>query len=114
MNRRRLLTNAVTLSVGAAIGASFATLARKAYADEAFVKIELDDPLGSVFGYVHDATKTDVVKYPKRAGAGGATQFCKNCVVYSKQGSDEQWGGCSIFPAKLVNADGWCNAWAPA
>ncbi|MDZ7787112.1 MAG: high-potential iron-sulfur protein [Halofilum sp. (in: g-proteobacteria)] len=23
-----------------------------------------------------------------------------------------EWGGCNIFPGKVVARDGWCNAWA--
>ena len=46
---------------------------------------------------------------PLRFEAG---QACKNCALYSDT-DDAQWGGCSIFPGKLVNADGWCNVYAP-
>lgn len=63
-------------------------------------------------GYVHDATKVDVAKFPKRAGAEGAKQFCYNCLQY-KASAEDGWGTCAIFPNYLVAKDGWCNVWVP-
>jgi hypothetical protein len=73
-------------------------------------QLEESDPAAQALGYVHDATKADVAKFPKRAGPDGATQFCKTCQLYTGQAGSE-WGPCSIFPGKVVNANGWCNAW---
>ncbi len=68
------------------------------------------DPLAVSLGYVANATKTDVKKFPKRASADGKTQFCDNCMFYQK--TDAKQGGCQIFQNKLVAAKGWCNSWA--
>ena len=76
-------------------------------------RVSEDDPSAKALGYKHDATAVDTAKYPRRAGPEGAKQFCDNCKLYSA-GSEEGWGGCSIFPGKEVNAKGWCNAWVPA
>ena len=69
-----------------------------------------DHPTAMAMGYKHDATMVDLEKYPRRAGDAGSQQFCHNCQLY-KAGNKEGWGGCAIFPAKQVNAEGWCNAW---
>jgi hypothetical protein len=79
------------------------------------------DPAGSqatALGYVHDATKTDLVKFPKRKGAEGEKQFCDNCMFYQQgglkaEGMDGEWGKCLLFPDGLVAAKGWCNSWSP-
>jgi hypothetical protein len=68
-----------------------------------------DDPVAKALGYVHDATKVDTAKFPKRAGAGGATQFCNNCLQFAATG--DGWGTCTILPGKRVAAAGWCNVW---
>lgn len=72
-------------------------------------KITLDHPSAKALGYVHVAEDTDVAKYPKRAGAEGATQFCDNCLHYKP--TEDEWGTCNLFPNYLVAAKGWCNAW---
>jgi hypothetical protein len=73
-------------------------------------KLDEADPQAQALGYVHDATKADVSKFPKRAGKEGASQFCKNCQLFTGS-ADAEWGPCSIFPGKSVNANGWCSAW---
>ncbi|MEE4379834.1 MAG: high-potential iron-sulfur protein [Candidatus Competibacteraceae bacterium] len=73
-------------------------------------QLDESDPTAQALGYVHDATKANVAEFPKRSGPDGADQFCRNCQLYT--GSDgSEWGPCSIFPGKVVNANGWCNAW---
>lgn len=72
-------------------------------------KLALDDPQAKALGYVHDATNVDQSKYPRYQPG----QACSNCALFQASG-DEQWAGCSIFPGKLVNAAGWCSAYAPA
>ena len=69
------------------------------------------------FGYYADATKVDITKYPKKAGADGATQDCSNCQLLVKSGIEldgktEKYGICSLFTADGVVAEkGWCNMW---
>jgi hypothetical protein len=71
-------------------------------------RLEESDPQARSLGYVHDATSVDTSRYPQYA----AGQECANCALYVGEDGDE-WGGCSIFPRKLVNARGWCSVWAP-
>ena len=68
-----------------------------------------DDPIAKALAYVHDATQVDTVKYPKRAGAEGATQFCHNCLQFADVGNG--WGTCTVIPGKRVASEGWCNVW---
>jgi len=74
------------------------------------IKLTEDDPTAAALGYHEDATQVDAGKYPRRAGPEGATQFCHNCSLYLGQEGQER-GGCSLFPGKSVNANGWCNGW---
>ena len=69
-------------------------------------------------GYVHDASKVDTTKFPKRAGPEGQKQFCKNCLFMQSaglkaDGQEGAWGKCAIFPMGLVSEAGWCNTWSP-
>ena len=92
----------------AATGAIIATSALPRLANAA-EKVTEDDPTAVALGYHHDASKVDTSKWTKRAGADGAKQLCNNCALYVDQG--DGWGSCSIFQGRLVNGDGWCNAW---
>ena len=71
-------------------------------------KLAEDDAQAKALAYKHDARTVDSTQQPRYQ----AGQACDNCALY--QGADgDTWGGCSIFPGKLVNADGWCNVYAP-
>ena len=75
-----------------------------------------DHPQASALGYHHDATKVDVKKWAKRAGAEGAKQLCSNCQLLVQtglkaDGQEGDWGKCALFPDGLVNVNGWCNSW---
>ncbi len=69
-----------------------------------------DEPLALAMGYKLDATSVDTARFPKRAGDGGATQFCDNCALYAGD-ADAEFAPCSIFQNRLVAGKGWCNAW---
>ncbi len=104
--------------IGAAIAAAaFTPLAGRSLFNVAHAgdlpKVSEADPTAVALGYVHDATRVDTAKYPKRAGEAGASQFCDNCSLYQADAGAE-WGKCSIFPGKLVKGAGWCNAWVKA
>ena len=75
-------------------------------------KLSESDPVAMSLGYKHDASKVDLSKHPRRGEPGAENQHCKNCVLYQGKAGDE-WGGCSIFAGKLVNANGWCATYAP-
>ena len=95
-----------------AVAAAAIVNPKQAFAEGELPKLAEDDPMAIGVGYKHDATEIDTVKYPKRAGEEGAKQLCENCVLYSAE-KDAEWGKCTIFAGKLVNAKGWCTACAP-
>ena len=76
--------------------------------------VKADDPQAKALGYIADAKKVDVKKWPKRAGADGAKQFCYNCQFYQTKEKDPKAtksAPCTLFPGKQVAAQGWCNSW---
>lgn len=75
----------------------------------AFAQAMVDDksPQATALGYVADATKTDVKKFPKYA----AGQVCSNCALFQGKATDAA-GACPLFAGKQVSAKGWCSAWA--
>jgi hypothetical protein len=104
-NRRRFLKHTAQ---GAMLIPLLSVTGQSAWAAE---KLQEDEPTAVALGYVHDATKVDLAKFPKRAGEEGAKQFCDNCSQY--KATEDGWGTCAIFPNKLVAAKGWCNVWVP-
>ena len=70
-------------------------------------KLGESDPAAVALGYKHDGTKVDVKKYPNYA----AGRNCANCQLFQGQASDA-WAPCGAVGGKLVNAKGWCLAWA--
>lgn len=105
MSNSTKFTRRDVLAAGGAIIAS-SIIARSATAQD---KVTEDDPTAVALGYAHDASAVDTAKWAKRAGPEGAKQFCNNCALYQDNG--DGWGACSIFQGRLVNGDGWCNAW---
>lgn len=71
-------------------------------------RLDPSDPQAQSLAYVDDASSLDPDQQP-RFQAG---QACNNCALYvGNEGSE--WGPCSIFPGRLVNAAGWCSVYAP-
>ena len=95
------ITRRVLLLTVAAAGATLAVVAR------AQAKLDEKDPQAVALGYVDDASRADVKKFPKYA----AGQACSNCSLYQGK-AGEATGNCALFPGKQVNAKGWCSAWA--
>jgi hypothetical protein len=90
VNRRDFLK----LSGSTLIGLTLGGVALNANAQE---KLKLDDPTAMALKYVH---KSEV-----------EGKKCSNCLLI--QGEDgQEWRPCGAFPGKLVNADGYCSAWA--
>jgi hypothetical protein len=58
-------------------------------------KVDPSDPTAKALEYTHESSKQG--------------QDCSGCQLW--QGGDDAWGGCAIFPGKLVNANGWCKSW---
>ena len=70
-------------------------------------KLEESDPIAVSLGYRSDASKVDAKKFP----AFAAGRNCANCQLYQGK-AGEAWGACGAVGGKLVNAKGWCVAWA--
>ena len=64
-------------------------------------------PQATALGYVADASKVDVKKFPKYA----AGQLCSNCSLYQGKATDAA-AACPLFAGKQVAGKGWCSAWA--
>lgn len=64
------------------------------------------DPQAVALGYVSDAKRVDVKKYPKYA----AGQMCANCSLYQGKPADKA-AACPLFVGKRVAGAGWCSAW---
>lgn len=67
-------------------------------------KVDEKSSMAISLNYLHDASQSTARK--------DESAICDNCALYSGDGGNE-WGNCSIFPGKVVNANGWCSAWVP-
>jgi hypothetical protein len=88
---------------GALLGSSLA-LPCIARADAA--RLSEDDQAAKAVGYREDATKVDKAKFNTYV----AGQTCKSCSLFQGKASDA-WGGCMLFGAKQVAAQGWCTSY---
>ena len=71
------------------------------------VKLAESDSMAVALAYVSNAAHVDV----KKNSMFKAGQNCANCLQY-KGKAGEPLGTCTLFPGKLVAADGWCKVWA--
>ena len=69
--------------------------------------VDEKDAQPAALGYVTDAKRADVKKFPKFV----AGQHCANCALYQGKATDKT-AACTLFPGKLVAGPGWCSAWA--
>ncbi len=81
------------------------TVARAASAQAA--KLEESDAVAVALGYRHDASKVDKKKFVTYA----VGHDCANCQFFQGKPKDA-WAACTAVGGKLVNAKGWCSAWA--
>lgn len=72
--------------------------------------VAADDPTAVALKYVADATKADRAA-AARPGKPPAEQMCSNCQFLLMDQGAGDWHGCSLFPGKLVNVNGWCASW---
>ena len=108
-NRRDFLKTAGLGLLAVTAAAKVITQSTPALAADAG-NVDPKDSAAAALGYVADAKKVDTKKWPKRAGAEGANQFCNNCMFF--QGKDAgKPGPCQIFAGKNVANKGWCNSW---
>lgn len=66
------------------------------------------DPSAKALMYFDDAKKAP---RSDKSGVAADQQFCHTCMFL--QAGTGQWRPCQIFPANLVNIDGWCLTWTP-
>ena len=99
MNRH--LPRRVFLMTLAASGAALGTRA------QAQALVDEKDSQAVALGYVADAKRVDIKKYPKFA----AGQNCASCALYQGKATDKA-AGCPLFAGKQVAGAGWCSAWA--
>jgi formylmethanofuran:tetrahydromethanopterin formyltransferase len=97
----QILPRRVFMMTLAASGAALATGA------QAQAMVDEKDGQAAALGYVAEAKRADVKKYPKFA----ADQNCSNCALYQGKATDKA-GGCPLFAGKQVAGAGWCSAWA--
>jgi hypothetical protein len=67
-----------------------------------------DDPMAKALAYHNDAASVDPSHFPSFR----SEQKCSTCDQLQGQ-KGQAWRPCALFPDTLVNADGWCRAWAP-
>ncbi|MES2072117.1 MAG: high-potential iron-sulfur protein [Pseudomonadota bacterium] len=68
-------------------------------------QLQESDPLAIEHGYKLDPAKVDRKKFPRYE----VGQICGTCQLYEEQ--NKEWGGCALFPGKLVHVKAWCDAW---
>jgi hypothetical protein len=68
--------------------------------------LSADDPTAMALGYVMNVQTID----PKKEPTYQPGSICSNCLQLQGTPGDA-WRPCSIFPGKLVDADGWCRVW---
>lgn len=70
-------------------------------------KLDVHDPAAAALGYVEDASRVDLGKYPGYVKGSS----CDNCLQL--QGAPgNSYRPCSLFQGKLVAVGGWCSGWA--
>ena len=100
LSRRRFFKGA-----GAAATVVTTGFGINAFAADGQPKVDENDAMAKALNYIHDARTVDAAKRL-------SDRYCNNCVLFDGSAEDE-WGGCSIFPGKVVAGAGWCSAWAP-
>jgi hypothetical protein len=76
-------------------------------AAESQPKVNEKDSVAAALGYVSDAKHVDTKASPTYQA--GAT--CSTCSWYTGKAGDPAGGPCTFFPAKNVDANGWCRMW---
>lgn len=107
MNSRRHFLRNIIVGSPLLVGASALAQDKPAEAP-APQSVPENDPVAMALGYVKDASKVDVEKYPQYKKG----QICENCALYTAPVGQEE-GPCTIFQNRLVDAKGWCATYAP-
>lgn len=69
-----------------------------------------DDPTAIALKYKRDATQSERMS-AARPGLPPEQQQCENCQFMLADLGEGEWRGCSLFPGKLINLNGWCASW---
>lgn len=101
ISRRSLLKN-----FSLAVGAAALTSGRARAADAP--RLDVKDPAAIALGYVENAARVDVKKYPDYAPGSN----CENCLQLQGTAGNN-YRPCGLFPGKLVSVSGWCKSWTP-
>jgi len=100
-SRREALKGfALLVGAGGALGT-----AREARAAD-LVHLSATEPTAVALGY-HESVKTVNAKDFPTFQPG---QSCATCLQLQGAAGDA-WRPCTLFPGKLVSADGWCKVW---
>ena len=96
------------IAVGAATGAMPAVAADAAKGGAALPHVGVGEPTAMALAYVENTQGLDPKKEPTyKPGAK-----CSNCLQSKGKGNDgDAWIGCTLFPGKMVSAQGWCKAY---
>lgn len=100
--RRQFLTQIIT-----AAGVAGAVASLPALAADAPAHLEESDPTAQALGYKPDTKLVDQKKYPQHQ----PDQHCAACALYQGAAGSKE-GPCGAFGGKIVNANGWCMAYA--
>jgi hypothetical protein len=99
---RREALKSLLLSAGALAAVP---AAREARAVE-LPHVTATDPTAVALSYFEDAKQVDAKKFPNYR----PEQRCSNCLqLMGMEG--RPWRPCTLFPGKLVNANGWCKVY---
>ena len=103
---RREALKSLGLGAGALFAVSAATGAARAAA--ALPHVGAGDPTAMALAYVETTQGLDPRKTPNYKPG----EKCANCLQSKGKGNDgDAWIGCTLFPGKLVSAQGWCRAY---
>ena len=103
-SRRQLLQAAALVSPAALAGCATT-------AGTVEQRLRAEDPVARSLLYVPDTTKVPAGN--PLAARHEPTQRCAGC-IHVRGNAGDTWRPCPVFPARLVNANGWCSVWAPA
>ena len=100
-SRRRFL-------MGLAGAATLAPLLRSQIASAAAPHLAEADASAKALGYVENAAKLD----PAKEATFKKGSHCAGCALYQAAQAAGGYAPCAAFPGKVVNANGWCRAYA--
>ncbi len=100
--RRTFIKGTAAVTAGA-----FLHTSRDAAAQD-MAKADPESQAAQALKYTHDASTVDPADIVNEA----PDQSCANCMFIQGNEGDE-WRPCPLFPAQVVAAAGWCNAWQP-